>query len=81
LREVGFTLRRHGIEKKAQGGFYVFSIDTVVLLVGSTASVIDDAVKHEGGVPFPFKDPGGFLDLFEIGRTQVELPTVVTVVA
>jgi hypothetical protein len=59
-------LRGHGVEQETQRGLDVFTIHTVVFLVGHPAAIVDHTEEHQGGRPFPCFQPPRLLDLLEV---------------
>jgi len=78
-QETVDLFRRHGVKQETQAGFNILTVDTTVFLISHAAAVIDDAEKHQCGRALARPQPQGFLDFLQIGRTQVELPAIVTV--
>ena len=74
---IGF--RRHGVEQKAQRGFRVLAIHTVVFYVIHAATIIDHAEKHERRRALCRIDPRRRFDMLQIRRRHIELPTFVGV--
>lgn len=68
---------RHGVEEEPQGGFNIFAVDTVVLLIAHATAVIDHAVKHQQRIASTRFYPRGLLEMFEIRRAQIKVPTLI----
>lgn len=73
------VLGSHGGKEKPQGGLDLFAVDAVLFLVGQPTAVIHDAIEHEQGTAAPVLHPHRRLDVFEIGRTQIKMPTLIAV--
>src|ERR671932_1405269 len=67
----------HGVEQKAQCGFDIFAIDTVVFLVGHAAAIVHHAEEHQGRWPSAGFYPSRGPDLLEVRGTEIKLPTLV----
>jgi hypothetical protein len=65
----------HGGKEKPQGGLDILAVDAVIFLVGQPTAVIDHAIEHEQGTAAAFLHPHRGFDVFEIGRTQIKMPT------
>jgi hypothetical protein len=77
--QLRMASQHHCVKQETQAGFNILTVDTTVFLISQAAAVIDDAEKHQCGRTLVRLQPQGFLDFLKIGRTQVELPAVVTV--
>jgi hypothetical protein len=51
----------------------------VILLIGHTAPIVDDAIEHEHGFALRIIGPAGRLDMLEVRGRDVELPEIVAV--
>jgi len=69
----------HGGKEKTQGGLNILAVDAVIFLVGQPTAVIYHAIEHEQGTTATVLHPHRRLDVFEIGRTQIEMPTLIAV--
>ena len=78
-RAILLRLWRHRIEQKAQRRLDILAVDLVVLLVGDAAAVVDGAVDHQGGSAAAGFDPGGAVNLLQVGGAQIEMPQRIAV--
>ena len=72
--QVSLGLRGHGRTQKAERRFDVFAVDAVLFLVRDPTAIIDHTLQHQEGMATSFLDPGGRLDVLQIGGASVEMP-------
>src|SRR5262249_44010737 len=76
-REVYFGFRRHRGKQKPQRSFHVFPVDSVIFLIRHTTAIVDHTIDHQNGTSLAVLHPLWRLDLFEVRRTQIKMPTFV----
>ena len=73
-------LFRHRIEQEAQRRLDIFSVHAAVFLIGHAAVIVHHAEQHQRRRRAIRPQPGRLLDLLQVRRAEIKLPTLITVV-